>query len=101
MTRFDSILVRLKDRVTDSAGVFIHTFRFHTGSIKSFRFPPAATCCVSFDSILVRLKEIYLIAAFNDYMFRFHTGSIKSDQCRHTLLSRLSFDSILVRLKDL
>ena len=59
-----------------------HLFRFHTGSIKSYKekvivlkdFP-------CFDSILVRLKVCYdKSLSPNLHMFRFHTGSIKSLQ---------------------
>ena len=85
---FDSILVRLKvircDGIQDSTRLK-HTFRFHTGSIKSFMKP---------DTVMF---------ASHNRRFRFHTGSIKRHNrlFRHTARRDIgdSFDSILVRLK--
>ena len=80
-------------------------FRFHTGSIKSVFASSLFPSMISFDSILVRLKDIAvciqaaLIIGFDSilvrlkdappiaglfwiYAFRFHTGSIKSDHFR-------------------
>ena len=58
--RFDSILVRLKVKNTSRPSTLPPMFRFHTGSIKSL--PNAGVthdtdAFLSFDSILVRLKD--------------------------------------------
>ena len=55
-------------------------FRFHTGSIKREAIDEQfITHGTSFDSILVRLKELKCICdALQLSKFRFHTGSIKS-----------------------
>ena len=57
LTRFDSILVRLKVYTTLDGLLAKMLFRFHTGSIKSRTF--TALCRLTIE-------------------FRFHTGSIKS-----------------------
>ena len=57
MQGFDSILVRLKDRLSIPLLPSLYQFRFHTGSIKS---------C-----------EMRITTRFG-FRFRFHTGSIKS-----------------------
>ena len=55
-----------------------YEFQFHTGSIKS-RLPTGFVCrCISFNSILVRLKVVYPISSLSaPEGFKFHTGSIK------------------------
>ena len=77
-------------------------FRFHTGSIKREAIDEQfITHGTSFDSILVRLKELKCICdALQLSKFRFHTGSIKSLRVIITSCNPgTSFDSILVRLK--
>ena len=57
----------------------IRQFRFHTGSIKRNEDESGDGLFLCFDSILVRLKDVYGADEFYIVMeFRFHTGSIKS-----------------------
>ena len=60
-------------------------FRFHTGSIKSMRLKTSVEIASeSFDSILVRLKDGLLVyETVSSDLFRFHTGSIKSGETGH------------------
>ena len=75
-------------------------FRFHTGSIKRIQTQTQFTYPISFDSILVRLKDSLQITLPVHQEFRFHTGSIKSiDSVERLQDDRGCFDSILVRLK--
>ena len=80
----------------------MYWFRFHTGSIKSEAEDEFIRDFLSFDSILVRLKDTRVYRKPDpDTPFRFHTGSIKSGfTFVNLLLNYVSFDSILVRLKD-
>ena len=85
---------------------FIYTaiykkFQFQTGSIKSQKSFQSLFTSASFNSKLVRLKE--LRTEGNDYdltMFQFQTGSIKSRRLGlMKVIADYSFNSKLVRLK--
>ena len=82
LSRFDSILVRLKAQLNPTISFLHEPFLFHAGSIKSQpKGTQGPTRYRSFDSILVRLKAKKVTFS--------------------GMTERFSFDSILVRLKDI
>ena len=74
---FNSILVRLKGNIAqDQHPTATYRFQFHTGSIKSGSKPLAWRRIRGFNSILVRLKDnkihadIYIVTGFNSILVR-------------------------------
>ena len=76
--RFHTGSIKRSRNTPDQTGAEL--FRFHTGSIKSYRENPNLHVTeISFDSILVRLKDAGRFRHGSGvFVFRFDTGSIKS-----------------------
>ena len=102
---FDSILVRLKGHTVWVHCVLTYAFRFHTGSIKSWKLEKHREIKRqrSFDSILVRLKGLYATKITLLPLTSFDSILVRLKVYRRRLIKHLrpGFDSILVRLKDM
>ena len=97
---FDSILVRLKAKLSAQTDGSSEMFRFHTGSIKRQTHTALAEKWNTFRFHTGSIKS----GAWNykravEVKFRFHTGSIKRLTRKANANGFSRFDSILVRLK--
>ena len=104
VSRFNSILVRLKGDAIHATLLHRFLFQFHTGSIKSKADMTKGVKEICFNSILVRLKgKIAKFFTMRQLKFQFHTGSIKrsvSTACRFPNRNTFQFHTGSIKSDD-